>query len=118
MQKIQTKDQVMVIAGKDKGKRGKVLNVIYSDTYPKKVVKAVVEGVNLVKKHKKGDPSKNSPGAIITKEMPIAISNLALINPATNKADKVGFKFIEKDQLSKVKIRYFKSNQEVVVDGK
>lgn len=113
MQKIKKEDRVVVIAGKDKGKQGRVLSIVYSEGHPKKIIKVIVEGINTVKKHKKGDPNKNSIGGIITKEMPIAISNVALLNPATNKADKVGFKFIEKDQ-TKIKVRYFKSNQEVV----
>ncbi len=113
MQKIKRGDKVIVLAGKDKGKQGSVLKIIYTDTNPKYLAKAVVEGVNMVKKHKKADPSKNSPGSIVSKEMPIAISNVALLNPSTNKADKVGFKFLDKDKSHK-KVRYFKSNQEVI----
>ena len=72
MQKIKRGDKVIVLAGKDKGKQGSVLKIIYTDTNPKYLAKAVVEGVNMVKKHKKADPSKNSPGSIVSKEMPIA----------------------------------------------
>ena len=113
MQKIKSGDLVKIIAGKDKGKQGSVLKVIYNKYEPKKVLKAVVEGVNLVKKHKKADPAKNSPGTILSKEMPIDISNIGLLNPATNKASKVGFKFVNQEQ-GKKKVRYFRSNQEVI----
>jgi large subunit ribosomal protein L24 len=113
MQKIKRGDKVVVLAGKDKGKQGSILKILYTDTQPKRVFKAIVEGINLVKKHKKADPSKNSPGSIVSKEMPIAISNIALLNPKTNKADKVGFKFLNKDNGQK-KVRYYKSSQEVI----
>ncbi len=113
MQKIKSGDLVKIIAGKDKGKQGSVLKVIYNKCEPKKILKALVEGINLVKKHKKADPAKNSPGAILSKEMPIDISNIALLNPTTNKASKVGFKLANKEQGEK-KVRYFKSNQEVI----
>lgn len=120
MQKIKKGDKVLILAGKDKGKQGTVLKILFdTNIVPKIVTKAIVEGINLVKKHKKADPAKNVPGNIISKEMPIAISNIALINPSTNKADKVGFKFVDKDVSSgnstgKKKVRYFKSSQEVV----
>jgi len=112
MHKIKRGDKVIVLTGKDKGKHGTVLKLIQKIG---KIVtsKALVEGINLVKKHKKGDPSKNSPGSIVEKEMPIAISNIALLNSSTNKAGKVGFKFIKKNDKEK-KVRYFKSNQEVI----
>lgn len=113
MQKIKRGDKVVVLAGRDKGKQGLILKILYTDSHPKRAFKALVDGINLVKKTKKADPSKNSPGSIISKEMPIAISNIALLNPKTNKADKVGFKFVDKDNIQK-KVRYFKSNQEVV----
>lgn len=119
MQKIKKGDKVLILAGKDKGKQGTVLKVLYDDLVAKLAIKAVVEGINLVKKHKKADPAKNVPGNIVSKEMPIAISNIALINPSTNKAGKVGFKLVDKDISSgaskgKKKVRYFKSSQEVV----
>ena len=120
MQKIKKGDKVLILAGKDKGKQGTVLKVLYHDIIPKLAVKALVEGINLSKKHKKADPSKDVPGSIISKEMPIAISNIALINPSTNKASKVGFKLVDKDISSgsigkrQKKVRYFKSSQEVV----
>ncbi len=113
MQKIKRGDKVVILAGKDKGKQGVVLKIMHAEL--KKATKAVVEGINLVKKHKKGDPSKNSPGGIVEKETPIDLSNIALLNPNTNKPDKVGFKFINQDNKQK-KVRYFKSNKEVVVD--
>jgi large subunit ribosomal protein L24 len=127
MVKIKKKDQVIVIAGKDKGKKGEVLKVLYkTDKFSgrKLAVKALVEGINLFVKHKKPEPNKNSPGEIIRKEMPIAISNVALVDPKTNKASKVGFKFIDLNESAsslesterkgKKKVRYFKSSQEVV----
>lgn len=113
MYKIKRGDKVIILAGKDKGKQGVVLRVIRAAQRSK----AVVEGINLVKKHKKADPSKNSPGTIIDKEMPIDLSNIALLNPSTNKADRVGFKFVEQANNTYKKVRYFKSNQEVVVDA-
>lgn len=113
MYKIKRGDKVIILAGKDKGKQGLVLRVIRAVQGSK----AVVEGINLVKKHKKADPSKNSPGTIIEKEMPIDLSNIALLNPSTNKADRVGFKFVEQADSTYKKVRYFKSNQEVVVDA-
>lgn len=118
MQKIKKGDKVLILAGKDKRKQGLILKIIHNDAHPKRIVKVVVEGINIVKKHKKADPAKNSPGSIISKEMPIAISNVALLDPTTSKAAKVGFKFIYKDvsdiNKGKKKVRYFKSSQEVV----
>ncbi len=119
MHKIKKGDKVVVLVGKDKGKQGIVLKTINNVLKQKgqilKSGKVIVEGINLVKKHKKADPSKNSPGSIVEKEMAMDISNIALFNPSTNKADKIGFKFINQDNKLK-KVRYFKSNQEVVVD--
>jgi len=120
MYKIKKGDKIIVLAGKDKGKQGVVLRIVNSKLLLGgrilKSDKVVVEGINLVKKHRKADPSKNSPGSIVDKEMPMDISNVALLNPSTNKVDKVGFKFINQDNKQK-KVRYFKSNQEVVVDA-
>lgn len=93
-----------VLAGKDRGKRGVVLRV---DAERRKVV---VENVNMVKRHTKGNPAQNKPGGIVEKEMPLAISNVALWNPVLNKPDRVGFRFLEDGR----KVRYFKSNNEVV----
>ncbi|RKZ54608.1 MAG: 50S ribosomal protein L24 [Candidatus Parabeggiatoa sp. nov. 3] len=105
MRRIKKGNDVVVIAGKDKGKRGKVIRFIGDD-------RVVVENINLVKRHTRGNPMQGTPGGIIDKEMPIHISNIALINQTTNKADKVGFKFLEDG----TKVRYFKSNGEVIAD--
>ena len=104
MNKIRKGDEVVVLAGKDKGKRGVVLNIIYDDA------KVIVENVNMAKRHTKGNPMQGTPGGIIEKEMPIEVSNVAIWNPVSNKGDRVGFKFLEDGR----KVRYFKSNDEVV----
>lgn len=103
MEKIRKGDEVVVIAGKDKGKRGTVLTRAAED-------RLVIEGVNRVKKHVRPNPMKGDAGGIIEKEMSIHISNVALFNPATQKADRVGFKTLEDAR----KVRVFKSNGEVV----
>ncbi|MCP4287277.1 MAG: 50S ribosomal protein L24 [Gammaproteobacteria bacterium] len=103
MRKIKKGDQVVVLSGKDKGKQGTVLSVPSSD-------KVVVENINIVKKHAKGNPAKGEPGGIVDKEMPMHISNIAIFNSVTGKADRVGFKSLEDGR----KVRYFKSNGEVV----
>lgn len=105
MQKIKKNDEVIVITGKNKGARGKVLRVVKKEDN----IKVVVEGINLVKKHTKGNPQANKPGGIIEREAALDISNVALFNPITKKADKVGFKILEGK-----KVRYFKSNNELV----
>jgi len=102
MQKIRKGDQVVVTTGKDKGKRGAVLRVV--DT-----ARVVVEGVNRVKRHTRPNPINGQPGGILDKEMPIHISNVALFNPGTGKADRVGFRSLEDGR----KVRFFKSNGEV-----
>ncbi len=94
---------MIVITGKDKGKRGTVLRVENASL-------VVVEGVNKVKKHTKPDPNKGVTGGIIEMEKPIQVSNVAIFNSATKKADRVGFKTLE----DKRKVRYFKSNGELV----
>lgn len=104
MNNIRKGDQVVVIAGKDKGKRGVVLKVSSTDD------QVVVENINMVKRHTKGNPMQGKPGGIIEKEMPIHISNVAIWNPVTNKADRVGFKTLEDGR----KVRVFKANSEVV----
>ena len=104
MQKIRQGDEVVVLIGKDKGKQGKILNIIDSQ-------KVLVEGINRVKKHQKGNPNAGVQGGIIDKDMPINISNIALYNPETKKADKVGFKFLDDGK----KVRFFKSTNEAVV---
>ncbi|MBP9713609.1 MAG: 50S ribosomal protein L24 [Sterolibacterium sp.] len=103
MNKIRKGDGVVVITGKDKGKRGVVLARLDEQT-------VLVEGVNRVKKHTKPNPMKGQQGGILEKEMPIQISNVALFNPATQKADRVGIKSLEDGR----KVRVFKSNGEVV----
>jgi len=106
-QKIRKGDQVVVTTGKDKGKRGTVLRVLEG--------KVLVEGVNRMKKHQRPNPVKGQTGGIIDKELPIAISNVMLVNPATGKADRVGFKFLEAQGGGAArKVRFFKSNGEVV----
>ena len=102
MSKIRKGDDVIVIAGKDKGKRGTVLEVM-SD-------RVLVENVNMVKKHTKANPAAGEAGGIVDKEMPLDISNVALFNPATNKADRVGFRMLDDGR----KVRFFKSNNEIV----
>ena len=103
MNKIRKGDEVIVIAGRDKGKRGKVI-LRKDDDH------VVVEGINLVKKHTKPNPMKGQPGGIVDIEMPVHISNVALFNAATQKADRVGFKSLDDGR----KVRVFKSNGEVV----
>lgn len=110
MNKIRKDDMVVVLTGKDRGRSGKVIKMIDDGN------RALVEGVNVSKKHVKPNPYKNTQGGIIERESAIHISNLALLNPMTNKADKVGFKFIEpkKSGDKPQKVRYFKSNNEMV----
>ncbi len=103
MRKLKQGDDVIVIAGKDKGKRGNVIRVLDND-------RVVVENVNMVKRHTKPNPQRGVAGGIIEKEMPIHISNVALFNPQTKKADRVGIKRLEDGR----KVRYFKSTNEVV----
>lgn len=103
MRKIRKGDEVVVLAGKDKGKRGTVLRVVDAEH-------VVVEGVNKVKKHQRPNPMKGIAGGIIDKEMPLHVSNVALFNPATRKADRVGVRQLEDGR----RVRYFKSNGEVI----
>ena len=103
MEKIRKGDEVIVIAGKDKGKRGAVVLRVDAEH-------VVVEGVNRVKKHVKPNPVKGVVGGVIEKDMPLHVSNVSLYNPATKKADRVGFKLLEDGK----KVRVFKSNGEVV----
>ncbi|MBA3996650.1 MAG: 50S ribosomal protein L24 [Candidatus Accumulibacter sp.] len=103
MNKIRKGDEIVVIAGKDKGKRGTVLTRVDAEH-------VVVEGVNRAKKHVKPNPVKGVVGGIVDKDMPIHVSNISLYNPATQKADRVGFKQLEDG----TKVRFFKSNGEVV----
>ena len=103
MQRIRKGDEVVVIAGRDKGKRGTVLRRVDAEFL-------VVEGVNRVKKHTRPNPMKGETGGIVDKDMPIHVSNVALFNPATKKADRVGFKQLDDGR----KVRVFKSNGEQV----
>lgn len=103
MRKIKTGDDVVVIAGKDKGKRGKVVRMLAND-------RLVVENINMVKRHTKPNPARNVAGGIIEKESSIHSSNIALFNPITKKADRVGIKLLEDGR----KVRFFKSNQEAI----
>jgi large subunit ribosomal protein L24 len=100
--KIRREDEVIILAGKDKGSRGKVSQVLPTG-------KLIVEGLNLVKKHHKPNPQLGVTGGVIEKEAPIQTSNVAIFNQATGKADRVGFRF-ENGQ----KVRFFKSNSELV----
>jgi len=103
MDKIRKGDEVVVIAGRDKGKRGVVLSR-GDDSH------LVVEGINLVKKHQRPNPMKGETGGIVDKTMPIDQSNVMLLNPATGKGDRVGFKVLEDGR----KVRVFRSNGEMV----
>ena len=105
MQKIKVKDEVVVIAGRDKGKRGQVTRV-YDDG------RVLVSGINLVKKHVKPNPQANEQGGIQEKSLPLDISNVAIFNPATSKADRVGIKLQDGKH-----VRVFKSDGKLV-DGK
>jgi large subunit ribosomal protein L24 len=103
MQKIRKGDDVIVIAGRDKGKRGTVLARV-DDTH------LLVEGVNVVKKNQRPNPMKGQTGGIVDKTMPIDQSNVMLFNPATGKGDRVGIRTLEDGK----KVRFFKSNDEIV----
>lgn len=103
MNKIRKDDEVAVLAGKDKGRRGVVLRRIDAD-------RILVEGVNRAKKHVRPNPMKGETGGIVEKEMPIHISNVGLFNPVAQKADRVGIRTLEDGR----KVRFFKSNGELV----
>ena len=103
MNKIIKNDQVIITAGKDKGRIGNVTRILANG-------KLVIQGMNVAKKHQKGNPQAGIPGGIVDKEMPIDASNVMLVNPATNKGEKVGVKVLESGK----KVRFFKSNGEVV----
>ena len=102
MLKIKRDDEVIILAGKDKGKRGKVQKVLDNG-------KLLVSGVNIVKKHTKPNPQMGVPGGIVEREAPIQGSNVAIFNPETNKADRVGFK-VDGD----TKVRIYKSSGEAI----
>ncbi len=103
MKKIRKDDEVVVLTGKDRGRRGKVKLRVDAEH-------VLVEGVNRVKKHMRPNPLKGEVGGIVEKEMPIHVSNVALFNPATQKADRIGFRVLEDGK----KVRFFKSNGELV----
>ena len=103
MRKFKKGDSVIVIAGKDKGKKGEILRVVNDS-------KLVVSNVNLAKKHTKPNPNKEETGGIIEREMPLDISNIMIFNPITKKGDKVGCKVLENGK----KVRIYKSNKEVI----
>ncbi len=103
MRKIRKGDEVMVITGKDRGKRGIVVQVRADQ-------RVVVENVNIVKRHTKPNPNKGVAGGIVEKEMPLHVSNVAIFNPVTKKPDRVGIRTLEDGR----KVRFFKSNDEVV----
>ena len=102
MRKIRSKDEVIVIAGRDKGRRGEVLSVRADG-------RLIVAGVNIAKKHQRGNPNAGQPGGIVDKEAPIQASNVAIYNDETGKADRVGFR-IEDGK----KVRFFKSTQKTI----
>jgi large subunit ribosomal protein L24 len=102
MLKIKREDEVIVLAGKDKGKRGKVRRVLDDN-------RLIVSGVNMVKKHTKPNPQAGQPGGIVEREAPIQVSNVAIFNPGTSRADRVGFK-LEGDR----KVRIYKSTGEEI----
>ncbi len=103
MHRIKKGDDVIVLAGRDKGKRGSVLRILDER-------RALVDSVNIVKRHTRGNPNTGESGGIIEKEAPIDLSNIGLYNPTTKKADRVGFKTLEDGR----KVRFYKSNGEVV----
>ena len=101
--KIRRNDEIIVITGKDKGKRCKVRSVLTGKD------KVIVEGINMVKKHVKPNPQLQEPGGILDKEAPIHVSNIAIYNADSGKADRVGFRLEDGK-----KVRFFKSNNELV----
>ncbi len=103
MFKLKKGDEIIVITGKDKGKRGTILRMMPNN-------KVVVENVNMAKKHQKPNPNAGVAGGIVEQEMPLNISNVAIFNTATGKADRVGFKILDDGR----KVRFFKSNDEVI----
>jgi large subunit ribosomal protein L24 len=103
VQKIKKGDDVIIRTGKDKGKTGRVSQILENN-------KILVEGVNQAKKHQRPNPNAGVTGGIVTKDMPIDISNVGLYNPATKKAERIGIKFLEDGK----KVRYFKSTNEIV----
>ena len=105
MGKIKRDDDVVVITGRDKGKRGKIVRVLDND-------RVIVSGINMIKRHTKANPQLGTAGGILEKEASIHVSNVGLVNPVTGKADRVGYKVLE----DKTKVRVFRSTGEVI-DG-
>lgn len=103
MRKIKRDDEVVVLAGRDKGKRGKVNRVLADG-------RLIVSGIQIIKKHQKPNPQLGVAGGIVEKEAPIEVSNVAIFNPGSNKADRVGFKIQDDGK----KVRIFKSNGELI----
>lgn len=103
MRKIKKGDDVIVVTGRDRSKRGTVLRIVDDEHL-------LIEGINRVKKHQRPNPAKGETGGIIDREMPIHVSNVALFNPVTKKADRIGIRQLEDGR----RVRYFKSNGEVV----
>ncbi|MCK5916823.1 MAG: 50S ribosomal protein L24 [Cocleimonas sp.] len=103
MKKMRKNDDVVVISGKDKGRRGKVSQVLSNS-------KVLVQGINVAKKHQKGNPNGGVAGGIVDKELPLDISNVMVVNPATAKGDRIGIRVLEDG----TKVRFFKSNDEQV----
>ena len=103
MKRLKKGDSVIIISGKDKGKKGEILKVIEPD-------KLVISNINLAKKHVKPNPNKQETGGILEREMPMHISNVMILNPLTKKSDRIGFTKLEDGK----KVRIYKSNQEVI----
>ena len=103
MRKIKKGDDVVVLAGKDKGKRGAVLRVVDAEHL-------LVEGINVAKKHQRPNPVKNTTGGIVDREMPLHLSNVAIYNPTTKRADRVGIKVLDDGR----RVRVFRSNGEMI----
>jgi large subunit ribosomal protein L24 len=103
MRKLRKGDNVVVITGRDKGKRGDVAQIVDASH-------VIINGINTVKKHAKPNPMKNQPGGIVTMELPIDVSNVAIWNPVTQKPDRIGFRMLEDGR----KVRFFKSNGEQI----
>jgi len=103
MNKIRKGDRVVITTGRDKGQQGTILQVLADD-------RVIVENLNLIKKHQKPNPQRGNAGGIIRKEAPVHVSNVQLVNPATQKGDRVGIKTLDGGR----KVRVFKSNGEVV----
>ena len=102
MKKLKKGDQVVVLSGKDKGRMGAITRV-FEDT-------VLIEGVNVSKKHQRGNPQKNQPGGLLDKEMPLHVSKVAIWNPGSKKADRVGVKTLADGK----RVRFLKSNNEVL----